>query len=169
MKRLFLISIVACLSCVSICAESSLSFKIGYIDRDSVINSLPNTVKLNRELHILKAEYEVELNNMVSSYNEKVKKYLAQEKTANTTIRNARQAEITAIELRIDKYKTAYQAALSDFKSQGMKPIYAKFDNAVSIVAKDLGVNMVLDAATPIYVDENCVDLTRGVVSILCL
>ncbi len=165
---IFVTSLFLTFSAISLNAQKNVSnIKIGYIDKDSVISTLPQTHVFQIELNTLKKEYQDEYERLVLKYNRKVKEYLALDKDLNKTIRNARQAEITEYELRIERYKKAYERSLDDFTKEKMNPIIADFNEAVKKVAKKESINIILDAHTPIYTDENCININDKVIKIL--
>ncbi len=155
--------IVVLLLLVGIAFRAS-AVKVAYVDRDSVINSLAVMKNFESDYVVLENEYKMELDIMVRNYNNKVKKYIAAEKTQNVTIRKARQAEITEMELRIDKYKKAYTEALKEFRAASVAPVDSMFVIAVRAVSERDSINIVFDNGTPVYLDDTCVDITGAVI-----
>ncbi len=172
-KTIFSIVIVAMMFATNCVAQSNTTsvtvemFRVGYMNKSVIIESMPEMVQFKSDYSAQQKEYEMELDVMVVKYNKLVKKYLALDKEVNKTIRNARQAEITEMELRIDRYKTNYQKALAEYESIAAEAINARVLEAVKVAAQDLKVNMVLDNVTPIYVDDKCVDMTSHVMQLL--
>lgn len=115
------------------------------------------------DLKKLKADYEEEFQTMTAAYNERVKNYLKQKNDVSEAIKLARQTEITEMESMLDLYKRRYLNELAQKRKVLTEPIVASVDEAIKAVARSLALTMVLDKVTPIYMSDDCIDITDAV------
>lgn len=150
--------------------ETSISIvKIGVVDKDSILNLMPEVDRINREYATLEEEYKKEYDIMVHDYNRKVKNYIENAKNLNETIKMARQAEITTMEGRIEQYKINYQEALNHYKTKAYAPLIEKMNDAIKKAAAESSVTLLLEKDIPLYISTDCIDITPLVISILDL
>lgn len=160
----YLLFVALYLLTFSLKAQDSISvFKIGYIDRNLFIQTMPETREALQKLDRLKAEYESEFNLMSENYNEKVRVYLETKDSLPEALKLARQTEITELEYTIDLYKRRYLSELEKTKELLMSPIYNSVDEAIRNVANILNLTIVFDQGTPLYMSDCCVDITDAV------
>lgn len=137
--------------------------RIGYIDKQLFINSMPEMQAVQADLQRLKGEYEAEFRSMTEMYNKRVKQYIAQKDDMSEAIMLARQTEITELETTLDLYKRRYLAELEQKRDLLTTPIYDAVNEAIGAVARRLGLTIVFDQGTPLYVSDACVDITDAV------
>ncbi len=166
-------SVSAATDTTSIAVQETLPcaapLRIGYIYRDSIFRTMPETERIERELTSLRQEYKEEYDLMVRNYNKKVKAYIEKDRELNETIRLAHQAEITEMEKRIQQYKESYQNALDKYRTDAYEPLQKRLDDAIRQVAQEQEITILFDAATPLYTSPDCIDLTSHVITALGL
>lgn len=133
--------------------------KIGYINKQALINSIPAVIDLENKLKELKLTYEAEYTHMTNEYNKKVRDYIEANKSLSEPIKMARQTEIIEMEKRMVLYKERYTAELDKQRSIALSPILVQVDTAIKDVARELKISIVFDQNTPLYTDESCIDL----------
>ena len=162
MRKIFLV-ILSFVAITATSQESTAVVRIGYIDKALFVSAMPEMKAAQEKLRQLQADYEAEFNSMTDVYNERIRLYLEKDDTMTEAIKLARQTEITELELTIDLYKRRYLADL-DFKRHQLEtPVYQAVDAAIKAVAQTMGLTIVFDQATPLFVSDQCVDITDAV------
>lgn len=162
MKRIFTL-LFTIFTLFTLQAQEVTSLRVGYVNREAILQQMPQTSELKAQIKTQRELFEKEYEIMQNEYNLKVKSYIENNKGMSEPIKLARQAEITEYEERLALYTKRYRKVLDEKYERGMSAINAQLSAAISTVAQREGCNIVFDKETPLYVDSNCVDLTKGV------
>lgn len=162
MRRLFTV-IFSLIAIAAAAQDSAAVVRIGYIDKQNFVRTMPEMQAVEAKLQKLKADYEQEFRTMTDSYNERVRVYLAQKNEMSEALKLARQTEITELEATVDLYKRRYLEDLEAKRSQLTAPIVEAVNAAIAAVARDMGLTIVFDHGTPLYVSDGCIDITDAV------
>lgn len=161
--RHFVLALLSLIAIAAAAQDSVAVVRIGYIDKTLFVNAMPETKEAQAKLDKLKVDYEAEYSQMVEAYNERVRDYLENKATMSEALKLARQTEITEMELTVDLYKRRYLADLDAKRTALMSPIYTAVDSAIRAVARSMSLTIVFDQGTPLYLSEQCVDITDAV------
>lgn len=148
-------------------SQTKETFKVAYLNKDQVIASLPVVQAINQDLAAMQKQYDKEYSRMQDEYNEKVKRFLDHQDSMQKAIRMARQTEITEYELRLRAYEKKVAEEMSKMRQEAYAPILAQMHQVITNLAQKMSINIVLDGSTPLYMDENCVDLNTQVYNIM--
>lgn len=162
MRSLFTV-IFSLIAIAAAAQDSAAVVRIGYIDKQNFVRTMPEMQAVEAKLQKLKADYEQEFRTMTDSYNERVRVYLAQKNEMSEALKLARQTEITELEATVDLYKRRYLEDLEAKRSQLTAPIVEAVNAAIAAVARDMGLTIVFDQGTPLYVSDGCIDITDAV------
>jgi outer membrane protein len=168
MKKTFLIIVLSLFVGVTLYSQDSLSVsqlntstvRIAYINKGEILALIPQIAKIEKELAQLEDEYETEFLVMSKEYERKVKSYLERNKQMSEPIKLARQTEITELESRMAMYKQRYKEEIDKQRANSYAPINQLIDNAIRLVSKREKITILFDSAQPIYVSDQCIDLT---------
>lgn len=161
MKRSIIISLIAFAVCF---VQAQDTIRIAYIDKQAVIQMMPEKADIDTKLSGMTAQFESEYQRMTNEYNLKVRDYLKENKELSEPIRLARQAEITESEERAAIYKLRYTTELEKQRSTLWAPVMERMQEAIKSVAQENNITVVLDHGTPVYLAPSCMDITQLVI-----
>lgn len=141
--------------------------RIGYVNRQQLINSQDESKAATQQIDKRQKEYEQEYRRMELEYNGKVKHYIENSKTMSDPIRLARMTEITELEKRLVLFKERYTEDLQQLRDSLFATIIGRVDAAIRLVAENNGIDYVFNQGTELYVSSRCVDLNAMVQEVL--
>jgi outer membrane protein len=151
--------------------------KVAFIDSDVIINQLPETAVIKKNLEDLQKLYvdtitakETEIKSKADVFKAKYEdaqkqmeagKLTPDQIKALETELGVMQEEVQRLDQELSLYKQNIQYAIIEQKEELMKPVREKVFKAVETLAKELKFNMVLDKASGalIYGDKE-IDIT---------
>lgn len=151
--------------------------KVAFIDSDIIINQLPETVTIKKQLEDLQKLYVDTLTAKDAEIKEKADAFKAKYEDAQKKIEagtltqdqiksletelGAMQEEVQRLDQELQLYKQNVQYAIVEEKEKLMKPVREKVFKAVEDLSKELKYNIVLDKASGalIYGDKD-IDIT---------
>ncbi|MFY9162135.1 MAG: OmpH family outer membrane protein [Paludibacteraceae bacterium] len=160
MKQTF---IIAALLTIGTLTTQAQELRIGYVDRQALINAMPQTAEIEKKYQADLALYNAEYNRMENEYHQKVKEYMKHAKEMKDALKMALQTEITEYEERLATFKLRYMKELENERSKGYNDIEQTVQNAIKKVAEMQQISIVFDKTTPLYADELCTDITQQV------
>lgn len=168
MKRIFFVIVLSLFVGVTLYSQDSLSVsqsnlsvvRIAYVNRVEIVMLIPQVSRIEKELVQLEKDYEVEFVAMTKEYERKVKLYLERNKQMTEPIKLARQTEITELEARMSMYKKRYKEEISKQRREMYAPINTLIDEAIRMVCEREHITILFDQDQPLYMSQQCVDLT---------
>ena len=144
-------------------ASSMAQTKVGTIDSDYVLGSLPELDSVQVSIKTYGDELDKQFQGMVANYQEKVKAFQALPDTTKAIDRKAKQDVIVGIEQDLQKFRQNSQQLIQIRQGELMRPLYNKMGMAIEAVAKRKGYTQVLTLGSSVaYFDPNN-DLTQAV------
>jgi|SRR5574344_574850 len=159
MKKIFLTTIFSI--CFGIIIAQTQEIRIGYIDKQVIINAMPQTVEAEKKYQSDLNLYNAEYDRMTTEYHKKVKEYMENGKNMKEAIKMALQTEITEYEERLAMFKLRYTKDLNGELTQKMLNIDNIVAQAIKQVAENQKISIVFDQPTPLYVNDQCINLTE--------
>lgn len=135
--------------------------KIGVVDTQAIIESLPETAAAREHLDNLKKNYEQEYNQLTEEINKKVQEYQALGADAPKGIRERRQKEVQELDQRYQAFLQYAEEDLATQKATLMQPIEDKVNDAIKAVGAANGFSILLPATGILYVGIETVDATE--------
>ncbi len=120
--------------------------KVAHIDVQALMTTMPEMKAAQEQLKKVQETYDNAYNAMVQEYKTKAEKYQQEAATAGDVVNETRSKEMQDMGARIQQYQQDAQKQLSQKELDLLKPIMEKAQQAIQKVAKDKGVNYVLDA-----------------------
>lgn len=152
-----IISILLCLSAFSLQGQE---FRIGYINCDSVIASLPEVQRIEKQL----VEYSEKLSIVLQ---QKTSCYPLPDKSSLTELdpitRAKLKREIELLESERLTFVAQVEAKYEQRRASLMQPIYERFADEVNKVAEELDLVFIIAPDLILYGKENAVDITKEV------
>lgn len=145
--------------------QVSAQAKVGHIDLQALMTSMPDMKTAQTQIDKIKEQYTKEYRTMVQEYQTKMQKYENEVSTVSDATNEARTKEMQDMGARIQQYQQNADKELQQKELDLMKPLFEKAQAAIKKVAKEKGVNYVLDATSPgvVLFAEGGVDLMADV------
>ena len=165
MKKLVKLLFAVVLTIGVSCGVNAQSVKIGHVDSGSIMQIMPETVKVEQDLQAYAAELQSELQAMAAEYQNKLQDYQANQATMSNLIRQSKEKEIVDLETRIQEFQASAEMAMQSKQMELLNPIIEKVQNAVNAVGQEKGFTYILDktAGVVVFIGENAIDITSDV------
>ncbi len=147
-------------------SASAQTLKFGHIDFQGLIQSMPEFDMAQKGVAKMQSELESQLGVMQKEYQTKSQEYVTLIKQPNVTdaIRQAKEADITSIQERIQTFQQQASDNLQKENGKQMQPVVEKARKALTEVAKEKGLIYVLDVNSVLYFDASqSIDLLSAV------
>lgn len=151
------ISLLLCLSAFSLQGQE---FRIGYINCDSVIASLPEVQRIEKQLDEYSKKFSIALQQKTSCYPLPDRTLLAE---LDSTRREELEREIELLESERLTFVAQTEAKYEQKRVSLMQPIYERFAEEVNKVARELSLVLIVHTDLILYGKENAVDITAEV------
>jgi outer membrane protein len=163
MKKLFKVALVG-LSMVMAGNFAKAQTKMGYINMQLLVQSMPEAKTVKSQLDIYSKEFTDELAAMQNELQSKGKEYQAQSATMTDAVRSAKQTELQDLQNRLQAYNTTAQQKFEQRSNELIKPLTDKARAAIADVAKEKGYTYILDTTqTQLLVSPDGDDLMAAV------
>ncbi len=146
-----------------ISATAVAQSKVGTIDSDYVLGSLPELDTVQASIKTYGAELDKQFQEMVGNYQEKVKTFQALTDTVSASDRKAKQDVLVGLEQDIQKFRQNSQQLIQIRQNELMRPLYTKVGTALEAVAKSKGYTQVLTMGSGVAYFDPKDDLTQAV------
>lgn len=121
--------------------------KIGHIDTAKLVQEMPATKKMKAELEKMQKTYKDEIDGLIKKYQDKVKKYAAEEKAQTPETNAKRQAEVQQDAARIQQAEQVARQELAKKQNELQTPIFQRAQKAIQDVANAKGLTYVFNSA----------------------
>jgi len=151
MKRLILILTIAVIS-----GNMAYSQKIGHINSNDLLVSMPERASIETEIQNHAKQLETQLLSMQRELETKYQDFQANESLMTEAIREDRIKELTSLEQRLNEFQERAQSDLQKKEQELTEPLITKAKDAINKVAKENGYTYIIDAGFGIllYIDE---------------
>jgi len=150
MKKLFKVVLIAgCILFVGTLAKAQS--KIGYIDFNAVVDQMPDTKVISATLQTYQQTFITQLTAMNTELQTKGADYEAKRATMTDAVRQAKEAELSDLQKRIQDYQQKASQSVDQKKAELGKPLIDKIKAAVAQVAKEQGYGYVMDSSQGIF------------------
>lgn len=129
-KKLFVAVLVAIVSMTAY----AQTIKIGHVNLDDVMQSMPETSVLEKELASKSTSFQTEAQKMDTELQSKYQAYIEQRDSLDDVTRQMREDEITSLQQRAQQYIQASSQQLSQYREQQLAMIQEKLFKAVKTV-----------------------------------
>ncbi|MEJ6792667.1 MAG: OmpH family outer membrane protein [Lacinutrix sp.] len=135
MKQKTFFSIVL-FSLMAFSAFAQTTLKVGYADIDYILGNMPETIKAQADLDIVKDRLIKTRDSLVIDYNTKLKEYKENAETLVPATKKETEIKLTQIERGIQRFEADIQTAINIKKDELLKPIYNRIGVLITTVAK---------------------------------
>ncbi len=127
--------------------------KIAHINSQELIVAMPEYKALQEKLNKLGKSYQDEITKMENELTAKLEKYNKEAASQTDETNLARQKEVQLDNQKLEQYKAEAAQELQKQEQEGMQPILDKAQKAVEEVAKEQGIQYVLNASALIVAE----------------
>lgn len=129
-KKLFVAAFVAIVSFTSYAQTA----KFGTVDLQAVMNDMPETSVLEKEIADRGTKFQTEAKKMEDELQSKYQAYVEQRDSLDDVTRQMREEEITTLQQRAQQYQQATYNQIQQYQQQQMALIQDKLFKAVKAV-----------------------------------
>ena len=129
-KKLFVAAFVAIVSFTSY----AQSVKFGTVDLQAVMNDMPETAVLEKELADRSTKFQTEAKKMGEELQTKYQSYVEQRDSLDDVTRQMREEEISTLQQRAQQYEQASYQQIQQYQQQQVALIQDKLFKAVKAV-----------------------------------
>ena len=139
--------------------------KIAHVNTAEILDAMPDKATAEKALEKYYGELQSQLQTMGTEYQNKVQDYQTNEATMSNLVRQSREKEILDLQSRIQQFQANAEVEFENKRTELLKPILDKIQNAINTVGKEKGYTYVLDLATgaAVYIGDNAIDATNDV------
>lgn len=144
------------------------SLKFGHINRNELIQAMPEFDSARVQLEKLNTELANQLELLQVEYNNKAEAYLRDSKTLNEIVRQNREQELQDFQNRLQTFQVNAQNQMQEKQITLFTPITEKADKAIRDIGKENGFFYIFDLSGGllVYYDEskstNVLPLTKA-------
>ncbi len=119
--------------------------KLGHIDSQKLIMSMPESDSATKKLQKVEQEFQATLEDLQVEFNKKLKTYQENSQTMSDLIRTTKETELNELSERIQNFQSQAQQDYDKQRMELFKPIQEKAKNAVDQVAKENDFTYIFD------------------------
>jgi outer membrane protein len=143
MKKLIVAGVMA-LGFLSAAAQT----KIGYVNTEEVMGSMPETAKANKELQEYQESLAKQYEDLEKDANEKIAQFGKDSATYTPSMKEIKRDELVKLVQRVQNFNNEAQEKAKQAAQQKFAPIQQKAMDAIKAAAKKNGYAYVLDIAS---------------------
>ncbi len=139
--------------------------KIAHVNTAEILDAMPDKAKAEKSLENYYNELQSQLQTMATEYQNKMQDYEANQATMSNLVKQSKEKEIMDLQNRIQQFQANAENEFEAKRSELLKPILDKIQNAINTVGKEKGYTYILDLATgaTVYVSDSAIDATNDV------
>lgn len=139
--------------------------KIAHVNTAEILEAMPERAKAEKSMETYYNELQSQLQTMATEYQNKMQDYEANVATMSNLVKQSKEKEIIDLQTRIQQFQANAEQEFEAKRTELLKPILDKIQNAINTVGKEKGYTYVLDLATgaAVYVGTDAIDATPDV------
>ena len=145
MKNLLFAAFLTGFSIVGLTESASAQTKIGYINYEEVVASMPETEVANKELQDFQESLAKQGQDLEAEANDKSAQFVKDSASLTQSMKDIKRDELIKLIQRVQNYNTEAQDKVKQTAQQKFAPIQQKATDAINAVAKEKGFAYVLD------------------------
>jgi len=130
-KKLFVAAIVAI---VSFTSYAQTTFKFGTVDLEAVMQAMPETSVLEKELANKSTQFQNQAKSMQDEFQSKYQAYVEQHDSLDELTRGVREDELQSLQQRAQQYQQSAYQQIQQYRDQQMAMIQEKMFKAIKAV-----------------------------------
>lgn len=156
---------VSLLVVLVLAAFSSISAqKFGHIDYAAILKAMPETERADKELKVLEDQLTAQAESKKTIMQKRYQEVMEKAQRGELTPKQEQEAtaEIQKMQEELEKFAQEADKNLAAKRELLLKPLLSRVDDAVKAVAKEKGLNYILDVTT-IFYNDGSNDLTADI------
>lgn len=156
MNTFFRIGLLFLLGGILLAESASAQSKIGFVDTEKIVQSLPEFKNIDVKLRTLRQSYEDTLRMIQTTYQARVDTYQKQQTLMSPEARQKEENELNSMReqfLQFQQERLGAQGTLAQVQEQLLSPIRDKVRAAIEKVAKEEKYSGVMDKGMCVYLD----------------
>jgi len=151
------------LFCANVFAQQHHALKIGYVDSDSVLFSLPEYKIQAKSLETYQKQLQTQLENQKTEIQRKYEDYEKNRANWPQVVLEEKQKEIQQLEQNFMEFQQKAQNSLQQKEQELLKPLFEKIKKGIGEVAKEKGYTFIVPDQVFLYAEKEY-DLTDAVI-----
>jgi len=152
-------------------ANAQKGIKIGVVDIETIVKTMPEAAAADKKLQDLSQKYRDSLLSLEKKFNSKMENYNKQKAMMTPKQQKKEEQALQQIQMQYQKFqqdKLGAQGELAQTREKLLAPIRKKVKVAIEKVAKREKMSFVLDKSTPILLySEDKYDITFSVLDLI--
>jgi outer membrane protein len=144
MKKIVLIGMIA-VSVLGFTNTSSAQGKIGYINTEELMGSMPESEKASKDLNEYQLLLQQQNNDLIKELNEKDSLFVRDSSKLSEVQKKFRRDELIKLYQEVQGFNQKAQETLQNRQQELLVPIRSKAMDAIKAVAKESGYSYILD------------------------
>lgn len=142
--------LIVALTALFFVAGASAQQKIGYINAEELIYSMPEAKKADADINAFAKTFQDRLASMQKEFETKYKSYqdAIDSKTLTEAMQTVREKELQDLQANIQSTQQTAEEKVAAKRQELLKPITDKADKAIQEVAKAKGYTFIFDSST---------------------
>ena len=139
--------------------------KIVHVNTAEILEAMPERPSAEKSMENYYNELQSQLQTMATEYQNKMQDYEANQATMSNLVKQSKEKEIVDLQNRIQQFQANAESECEAKRTEVLKPILDKIQNAINQVGKEKGYTYILDLATgaTVYVSDDAIDATPDV------
>jgi outer membrane protein len=125
--------------------SASAQTKIGYINTEELLGSMPEAAVVSKELEEFGASLDLQREDYVKDLNEKGEKFNRDSATYSPSMKEIKRKELEELYVKIQNYQQTAQEDMNKKTQEKIQPLRKKAMDAINTVAKENGYTYVLE------------------------
>ncbi|NMC37229.1 MAG: OmpH family outer membrane protein [Bacteroidales bacterium] len=163
MRRILIIGILLIASGLTARQVVGQNVKFGHINRNELIQSMPEFDSARVQLEKLNTELANQLELLQVEYNNKAEAYLKESKNLTDLVRQTKEQELQDFQNRMQTFQQSASNQLQEKQATLFTPITDKADKAIKAVGKESGFFYIFDLSggqVAYYDETKSIDVT---------
>lgn len=144
---------------------TAMAQKFGYMNYDMVLKAMPEYIKAQSQLDILKAKYKAEAERTDQEFNRKYSEFLDGQRDFPKNIMLKRQKELQDLLQNGVKFREECDKLVKQAEEELMTPITSKLNVALGQVGDEMALEYIINTEGRdfLYIGPNGIDITSAV------
>jgi outer membrane protein len=144
-RLLFLMAFIVAATSSTVLAQE---VKIGYLNPQEVLERMPETATIEKELTTLANSKQESFTQRVQKFQTDVQRFQQNASVMSNDARTKEEQRLVAEEQSLQQLQSEIQQELATKRNELLRPILEKIDKAISDVAKEMNLTYVINEAT---------------------
>ncbi len=152
---------LCCVLALAAIGSQAQSFKAGFVNSETIIKELPEAQQASAEIEGKGLKIRDTLQMMQKEFETRLEDYRKQEALMSAEAKRKEEESLNGLRMRFLQYQETKTAEMQQLRENYLKPIRDKVSKAITEVAKEEKLTMVLDkAAGLVLYSEDASDIT---------